>query len=122
GIQESAHHYIGARRGDQLLGWLSLVPDDEPLQIAVAMLVVHPDHQRQGIGRSLVLHALRQAAGEVFSVTTAAGNVPALALYRELGFIEYRRGTLGPAALEVVKLRMRSGASAGAADLPGPRP
>jgi hypothetical protein len=41
----------------------------------------------------------------VFSVTTAAKNGPALALYHGLGFSEYRRGTLGPEAIEMVKLR-----------------
>jgi ribosomal protein S18 acetylase RimI-like enzyme len=90
---------------DQLLGALSLGPDDEPDQINIGSLVVHPQHQRQGIGRSLLAAALRQGEGKVFSVSTGARNTPALNLYREFGFVVYRHGTIGPEALELVKLR-----------------
>jgi len=41
----------------------------------------------------------------VFSVSTGAINSPALALYREFGFVVYRRGAIGLEALELVKLR-----------------
>lgn len=107
-IQRSAGIYIGALRGGQLLGWVGLGADDEPRQINVAALVVHPLHQRQGIARALMQHVLRQADGVVLSVVAAARNLPALALYQQLGFAEYRRGSLGDEALEVIKLRTRS--------------
>lgn len=104
-IQASGDYFLGALRGDTLLGCLGLGPDDEPGQISIASLVVHPAHQRQGVARALMTEALRRGAGMVLSVATAAKNAPALALYRGLGFVEYRRGTLGPEALEIVKLR-----------------
>ncbi len=104
-IQASGDCFLGALRGDTLLGWVGLGPDDEPGQIGIASLVVHPAHQRQGVAAALLAEVLRRGAGHVFSVTTGAKNTPALTLYRRLGFSEYRRGTLGPDALEMVKLR-----------------
>ena len=104
-VRTSTEYFLGALQEDQLLGALSLGPDDEPNQINIGSLVVHPQHQRQGIGRSLLAAALRQGKGMTFSVSTGAKNTPALKLYREFGFVVYRHGTIGPEALELVKLR-----------------
>ena len=104
-LQQGDALFLGALRGDDLLACVSLVPDDEPGQIAIGALVVHPAEQRRGLARALVNEALRRCAGRVVSVTTGALNAPALALYRGLGFVEYRRGTLGAEEIIVVKLR-----------------
>lgn len=104
-IQASAEFYLGALRAEELLGALSVGPDDEPGQINIALLAVAPSHQRQGIARSLLVEALRRGQGAAFCVSTIASNAPALALYREFGFLAYRHGTLGPEALALVKLR-----------------
>ena len=103
GIQDSARIFIGANRAGVLLGVVALAQDDEPGQVSIAVLVVHPGHQRQGIARALLRYTLCQAAETIFSVVAAAGNHAAMALYRGLGFIEYRRGTMG--AIAVVKLK-----------------
>ena len=92
-----------------LVGALGFAPDEEPGQFSVNSLVVHPDHQRRGIGRSLLLEALRLGDGEAFAVSTAAKNAPALALYTSHGFVAYRFGTIGPEALALVKLRRPAG-------------
>lgn len=104
-IQSGTEFYVGALRDDELVGALALGPDDEPGQINIASLVVHPARQRQGIARMLVHEALRRVDGLALSAATGARNAPALALYREFGFVAYRRGTMGPEELEVVKLR-----------------
>ena len=104
-IQDSARVFIGASRAGVLLGVLAIGPDDEPDQISIAVLVVHPEHQRQGIARALLQYTRSQAADAIFSVVAAASNPAAMALYLGLGFIEYRRGTLGDAAIAVVKLK-----------------
>jgi ribosomal protein S18 acetylase RimI-like enzyme len=104
-IQASAEFYLGALRAEELLGALSVGPDDEPGQINIALLVVAPRHQRQGIGRLLIVEALRRGQGAAFCVSTTAGNAPALSLYQELGFLAYRHGTLGAEAIALVKLR-----------------
>lgn len=104
-ISSSTDYYLGAFLGQQLVASLSVGPDEEPAQIAITSLVVHPSRQRQGVGRSLVLEAIRRAHGAVLSVSTAADNAPALCLYRSLGFVEYRWGAVGPEHLALVKLR-----------------
>ena len=104
-IQAQADLYLGAVERGALIGALSFAPDDEPGQFIVNALVVHPAHQRRGIGRALLLEALRLGDGHTFAVSTAAANAPALALYGGLGFVAYRRGSIGPEALALVKLR-----------------
>ena len=97
--------HLGAFCDSELVGSVSLEPDDEAGQISVVNLVVHPTHQRNGIGSALMGEALRRGDGEVFSVAVAAGNAPALALYQALGFVQYRQGVMGADALPIVKLR-----------------
>jgi ribosomal protein S18 acetylase RimI-like enzyme len=108
-IQVSDEFFLGSFDDQALRGVISVRPDDEPGQISIASLVVHPAHQRRGVARALLTSALQRAAGATFSVSTAAKNAPALALYRQFGFEAYRWGTLqgtaGDEALELVKLR-----------------
>ena len=104
-LQRSADFHLGAWRGDALLGVLSVGPDEERDQLCIGMLVVHPAAQRQGVARALMQDALQRGAGMVFTVTTGAANAPALALYRELGFVAYRRGVMGAEQLALLKLR-----------------
>ena len=96
---------IGAFVGDELVGALCIAPDDEPGQIPIATLAVHPGHQRQGIARQLMRDALQRGAGLAFAVVTGAANQPALALYRGLGFVAYRQGVLDESGIALVKLR-----------------
>ena len=104
-LQRSVEFHLGAFAGDTLLGVVTVGPDDEPDQLCIGMLVVHPSAQRQGIARALMQDALRRGEGMVFTVATAAANSPALALYRELGFVAYRHGSIGAEQLALVKLR-----------------
>ena len=101
----SREFFLGAFAGAELVGVLSLGPDDEPAQIHVSMLVVDPSHQRRGVGRSLLVEALRRGGGMAFSVSTGAVNAPALALYAALGFVAYRHGTIDGGRIALVKLR-----------------
>jgi ribosomal protein S18 acetylase RimI-like enzyme len=108
-IEASDEFFLGCFRDQELLGVISVRLDDEPGQINIASLVVHPAHQRRGVARALLTSALHRAAGAVFSVSTAAQNAPALALYQQFEFEAYRWGTLqgtaGDDALALVKLR-----------------
>ena len=106
-VQADNEHYLGALRGEAIVGIVSFAPDEEPGQFLISSLVVHPGHQRQGIATALMREALRLGDGEAFAVSTGANNSPAIALYRGLGFIEYRFGTIGPESLPLVKLRRR---------------
>ena len=105
-IMQSELSYSGARQHGSLLGWISLGPDDEPQQFSIAMLVVRPEQQRRGIALALLREAMQQAGGSSLSVVCACANRPAMALYQQLGFSPYRRGMMGKAAIEVVKLKV----------------
>jgi ribosomal protein S18 acetylase RimI-like enzyme len=108
--------HLGALRGEELLGAVSIGPDDEAGQLCITSLVVHPAHQRRGVGRALLAEVLRLGPTQVFAVSTGAANTPALALYREFGFVAYRHGTMGKESLPVVKLRrLPSGEAPGTA-------
>ena len=102
-IQRSSDRFTGAWRGDTLVGAISVGPDDEPDQRCISMLVVHPQHQRLGLARRLMLDLLLREPMHSHTVSTGARNTPALVLYAQLGFGVYRQGRLG--ALEMVKLR-----------------
>ena len=107
-VMASDEYFLGAIQEETLVGVLSFGRDEEPGQVLITSLVVHPHHQRMGNARALIEELLRMGPNEVFSVCTARANTPALALYRGVGFIEYRFGTIGPEALPLVKLRRPS--------------
>jgi ribosomal protein S18 acetylase RimI-like enzyme len=49
----------------------------------------HPDHQRRGLGKALLSHALRRytaAGARLVQVYSSADNVASEALYRSVGF------------------------------------
>jgi ribosomal protein S18 acetylase RimI-like enzyme len=104
-VQSEEGRYLGAVEADVIVGALHYEPDEEPGQMLISTLVVHPKHQRQGIASALITEVLRMEHQEVFAVSTGAKNIPAVGLYRGFGFKEYRFGTIGPDALPLVKLR-----------------
>ena len=93
-IQASGHFHLGALQGDRLVGLLVIAPDEEPGQLSINTLVVHPRAQRQGVGRSLVQDALQRAPGVAFAVSAASANAAAMGLYSGLGFVPYRQGLM----------------------------
>jgi ribosomal protein S18 acetylase RimI-like enzyme len=107
-IQGSDEFCLGALRENALVGFLTIGRDEEPDQISISTLVVHPAHQRQGVGHGLVHEAVRRSQGMTLSVSTGANNLPALSLYKKFGFHEYRFGTIGPENLALVKLKSRA--------------
>jgi ribosomal protein S18 acetylase RimI-like enzyme len=104
-IQASDEFFLGSFDDHELIGVISVRPDDEPGQINIASLVVLPAHQRRSVARALLTNALQRASRATFSVSTAAKNTPALALYQHFGFEAYRWGTIGDEGLALVKLR-----------------
>ncbi len=104
-IEGSEDFYLGAVRDEDLVGVLSIGPDDEPSNLCISSLVVHPRAQRQGVGTLLLGEALARGPGMAFVVSAATGNAPALALYAKFGFAPYRRGVIGADSLPLAKLR-----------------
>ena len=104
-LRNSTETFLAARVEDQIVGAASTWPDDEGMGINIASLVVAPSHQRQGIGRKLMAAVLVRHGGEGLTVQTGVKNVPAITLYKSLGFAELRRWFVGREPLELVKLR-----------------
>lgn len=69
-----------AKVGGKTVGFTAYTEDE------LAWLYVHPDYQRQGIGRMLAQAALANMHAGKKSVEVLCGNDPARALYRSLGF------------------------------------
>jgi ribosomal-protein-alanine N-acetyltransferase len=87
----SGQHYLAARDGDRLVGYagLALVAGPPQPEAEVHTIGVHPDWQRQGVGRRLLLGLLARAdelAATVY-LEVRTDNEPARALYREYGFV-----------------------------------
>jgi ribosomal protein S18 acetylase RimI-like enzyme len=104
-LKNESFYRIVAFEGEQVLGWISVAVDDEPGQMCIELLVVRPQCQRQGIGRLLVERVLALSGAAPVAVVTTATNGPALALYRQFGFVHYRSGSRGELAVRIVKLR-----------------
>jgi ribosomal protein S18 acetylase RimI-like enzyme len=104
-IQSSPDFYLGAFTESELVGVLSIGPDDEPQQLSINLLVVHPSKQRRSIGTLLLREALARGKNMPFAVAVASSNRPALALYTKLGFAPYREGVIGPNKLPLLKLK-----------------
>ena len=65
--------------------------DDEPCSGEIEMIAVDPQHQRRGVGKQLIDHALdqfRRAGLRVAVVATGGdpGHGPARAAYEDAGF------------------------------------
>ena len=69
-----------AKVGGEAVGFTAYTEEE------LAWLYVHPDYQRQGIGRMLAQAALANMHSGKKSVEVLCGNEPARALYRSLGF------------------------------------
>ena len=91
----NGHHYVAALDGETVLGYggVALAPPDA----WVNTIAVHRDHQRGGIGRTLLDHLLDHARTHGATQTlleVAADNGPAQRMYDEYGFdvVSVRRG------------------------------
>ena len=112
-LQVDGHSVLGAWRDastPSLLGLLAVTDDDDESGLrCISVLVVHPEHQRQGLARRLLQQLLAEHPSQAFSVLCASANAAAQALYRGMGFEPYRRGSLGAHALPVTKLLRKPG-------------
>jgi ribosomal protein S18 acetylase RimI-like enzyme len=67
----------------------------------IAELHVHPDHQGQGLGRTILETLLSQSTGRTVVLSTHDRDSPARALYRSVGFVDLLTGFVFPGSNEV---------------------
>jgi aminoglycoside 6'-N-acetyltransferase I len=91
-LNDPRHRLVVALDNDTVVGFVSAViylhPDKPAPEIWVNEIGVAPSHQRQGIGKALMLKILdtaKQAGCTEAWVLTERGNLPAMAMYKSTG-------------------------------------
>jgi GNAT superfamily N-acetyltransferase len=102
-VMASSDSFFGAFDGEELLGVMSLEQRNEN-EVCISSLTVAPPFQRLGVATALVASIAGWTRSQKLSVFTGAKNAPALALYKQLGFVEFSRRFVGVEQLEVVEL------------------
>ncbi len=84
------HHYVAARAAALLVGYAGIarLRRTPPFEYEVHTIGVDPAYQGRGIGRRLLADLLDFADGGVVHLEVRTDNAAAIALYRDLGFVE----------------------------------
>lgn len=104
-IRSSPGAYLGARKSFDLVAAVEYAIDGSHLDIE--SLAVDSGHFRQGWGTRLLQALLERAEWRTATAETAAGNLPAVALYEKTGFSLSRRWTTGEGIEKVGLSRSR---------------
>lgn len=104
-IRSSPGIYLGVRKSFDLVAAVEYAIDGSHLDIE--SLAVDPGHFRQGWGTRLLQALLERAEWRTATAETAAGNLPAVALYEKTGFSLSRRWTTGEGIEKVGLSRSR---------------
>ncbi len=104
----AGHHYLSAREGDSLIGYVGLVRAGGEAEVHT--LAVDPAHQRRGIGRALLRAVLDHAVGATVFLEVRTDNESAIQLYRSEGFdvIGIRRGYYRPSGADAFTMRRQA--------------
>lgn len=108
-IRQEDARFLGYWEDARLLGVLSFAAT--PPLINIGRLIVHPTAFRRGIASAL-LHEVEKFGeiGGSFTVSTAARNAPAVALYQKHGY-QIEQHTRLPDGLELVRLHKHNPSS-----------
>jgi ribosomal protein S18 acetylase RimI-like enzyme len=95
---DPARFTIGAWLGERLAGAISCERDDR-LKVRhighIIGMMVRPEAQGQGIGRTLLRECIAQARGvrelEMLTLSVTSTNAAAIGLYESAGFVRYAR-------------------------------
>ncbi|MFA5449784.1 MAG: ribosomal protein S18-alanine N-acetyltransferase [Clostridia bacterium] len=87
-LNDNTKHYLAARESGKLLGYAGFAQIGQEAHIM--NIAVRKDAQRRGIGRALLQALLHKAVALGITAATlevSCDNLPAIALYKELGFV-----------------------------------
>jgi ribosomal protein S18 acetylase RimI-like enzyme len=87
-IVESNTSFYGYLKKDVLMAVMEI--QTNKTHIHIQSLTVDPQYFRQGIGNSLLNFAIDSFPSEAFTVETGLGNIPAIRLYENFGFIRQK--------------------------------
>jgi ribosomal protein S18 acetylase RimI-like enzyme len=107
-VLNSDEQYFAAFEGEKLVGVISTEADDSIDGRTITSLVVDPSFQRRSIATNLIPLIIEVHGSKSLAVQTGAKNIPALNLYRQMGFVETRRFQAAEQPLELVELRRHS--------------
>jgi ribosomal protein S18 acetylase RimI-like enzyme len=90
-LADGAESFVMAGSDDVAVGFVVLQQDQDESLGVVEMIAVHPDHQRRGHARALMVFAIQRLRDQglgLINVGTGgdAGHAPARALYEAVGF------------------------------------
>lgn len=86
---KSKSDFYGFFQNNQLIAAVEVRPDRNHTHIQ--SLVVDPYYFRRGIGNKLMTFVFKTYNTSTFTVETGVFNLPAIALYKKLGFIEIKQ-------------------------------
>ncbi|MGT2755978.1 GNAT family N-acetyltransferase [Streptococcus ovuberis] len=91
---ENSLYLLGAFKEQTLVGFIRCIGDGEPI-VVIQDLLVHPDHQKQGIGRTL-LKKIWDHYSHVrqLQLNTDLNDATANQFYRNLGMKSLQEGQL----------------------------
>ncbi|MGG3891493.1 GNAT family N-acetyltransferase [Metabacillus fastidiosus] len=104
-LQNSGETFIGYFLNDELAGVLSYESNQNILDIC--RLFVDPVHFRKGIAGALLNYIVKTAPFEKAVVATGSANIPAIHLYKKLGFI-IKEQMFIENGLSIVKLELKN--------------
>lgn len=94
-LLEGAKHYLTAWDGERLIGLIRVVGDGVYIAY-IQDILVHPDYQRQGIGKYLMQKMLKEIRYAKQIILTTENSPATKAFYQSLGMKEFNEtGALG---------------------------
>lgn len=88
-IESSITHFYGFKENECLAAVIEIAIEGD--QLFINSLTVDPDYFRKGIANKLISYVLENIDYSQAIVETAVVNIPAIKLYKKMGFVEFKR-------------------------------
>ena len=89
-IMASNSRFVGFRIGSRLVA-VAEIEGCGGRTPGIAAFAVHPEYFRRGVGGGILEYLIKNTGRGQLTVSTAAGNKPAVRLYKKYGFLETAR-------------------------------